>query len=57
MTTPVNMEKELKDWTFDDLCKWACWTIISGMTEGRSLRSSVYTVIEVATRWKPKDTK
>lgn len=54
MTVPVNSEKELNDWTFDELVKWACWVIVEGMTQGKPLRSSVYSVLDVARQWDPK---
>lgn len=52
MITPINIEKQIKDWSFDDLCKWAAWEVATGMLNGKSLKSSMSYVLDVALRWK-----
>lgn len=52
MTVPVKIEKELKEWQFEDLCKWATWEIIQSMCNGKPLHSSVYYILDVALQWK-----
>jgi len=54
MSTPVDIDKELDDWTFDELCKWAAWEVAQGLLTGRALMSTMYYVLEVARRWNPK---
>lgn len=40
---------ELK--TFDDLVKWATWSVISSITSGAPLKSAIWQVCDVAIRW------
>ncbi len=54
MTVPVNMEKELNDWTFDELCNWAAWQVTQSLLAGRPLKSAMYSVLDVARQWNPK---
>ena len=53
MSSPVNFEKDLDEWTYEELCKWACWEIIQSICEGKALRSTVHGILGVARRWNP----
>ena len=44
-----------KTWTFQELVDWATWEIVQAIVKGQSLRSAVFTVIEVARRAKLKE--
>lgn len=44
--------KNLKDWTFDDVVNNATEQIIEGIAGGRSLRSTVYWILDLALRWR-----
>lgn len=52
MSTPVTSEKELKDWTYDELCKWASWEVIQGICRGDTLEYSMRCILRIATKWK-----
>jgi hypothetical protein len=54
MSAPVNVDKDLNDWSYEDLCKWACWQVVESMTQGRSLHSAIYSILMVARQWNPK---
>lgn len=53
MSAPVNYEKDLNDWTFDELCKWACWEVVQALTAGKPLRSAMHPILNVARQWDP----
>ncbi len=57
MTAPINIEKELEDWTYDDLCKWAAWQVAQGMIGGTPLKSVMWNVISVVRQWNPQKEK
>jgi len=44
-------QKDLRDWTFDELVSHACWKVIEGMTKGQSLRDTMFSVVNMATAW------
>jgi hypothetical protein len=54
MSNPVNFEKEINDWSFDDLCKWAAWEVTQGMYQGKPLRSIMYGILQIARQWNPR---
>ena len=54
MSKPVNFEKEFNKWTFDELCKWACWEVVQSMYNGKQLSSTMHYILDVARRWDPK---
>ena len=54
MSYPVNIEKSLEDWTFDELCKWAAWEVAQGLLKGEPLRSVMFCVLQTARQWNPK---
>lgn len=39
--------------TFQDLVTWACWTVMEGITQGKTLRESIYLVLDYTRRWQP----
>jgi hypothetical protein len=53
MSNPVNIEKDLNTWTFDDLCKWASWEVVQSLYSGSTLKSTMWGILQVATQWKP----
>jgi hypothetical protein len=57
VSAPVNTEKDLDDWSFDDLCKWACWQVVESMTAGKPLRSAISSILTVARQWNPPKVK
>ena len=54
MSVPINVEKELDDWKFEDLVKWACWEVVQSMYNGKTLHSTMHYILEVTRRWNPK---
>lgn len=45
------VNKELKDWTMDDLLTAASWQVMDHIIKG-SLRDGVWSAINLALRWK-----
>lgn len=55
MSTPVNFEKDFTKWTFDDLCKWACWEVVQSMYNGSTLKSAMFGILQTALQWNPPE--
>ena len=53
MTFPVSIEKNLEDWTYDELCRWAAWEVAQGLLNGVPLRTVMSSILQVAMQWKP----
>lgn len=51
MNGPVNYQKPVGEWTFDELFTMVTWQVMEGMVCGQSLRSSIYAGINLTLRW------
>lgn len=46
------LPEDFKEWTWDHLMTWACWSVMDGMVKGETLRTVMYKVLMTATQWK-----
>jgi len=53
MSSPVNFEKDINEWTFDELCKWACWEVVQSLYRGDTLKTTMFGILQVARQWNP----
>jgi len=53
MNSPINIEKDLKTWTFDELCKWASWEVVQSLYQGDTLKSTMWRILQTARQWNP----
>lgn len=51
------VDKEIKDLTFDELVKVGIEKELDAIVRGDSLRDRVYSIMEIAVRWRSERTK
>ena len=46
------MDKDLKDWTFEELVNYCSWDLMQSIVQGTRLTHAVQNSINMALRWK-----